>query len=105
MPHNDPDPTDPMTLHGVVVETEDDSSVREMADCFIEEYIRTGFEPSRIMEMFRKREYAGPHLAYHALGEQGIRAMLDRHAALRAYRKPPAVTRNASGGLRLRILE
>ena len=31
MPHGDPDPTDPLTLHGVVVETQDGQAIREMA--------------------------------------------------------------------------
>ena len=37
MPHNDPDPTDPMALHGVAVQTDDPSVMRQMAQCFIEE--------------------------------------------------------------------
>lgn len=38
MPYDDPDPTDPMTLHSVVVETRDNSAMTDMAECFIDEY-------------------------------------------------------------------
>ena len=41
MPYGDPDHTDPLTLHGVVVETDDPTCVQEMAACFIEEYLRS----------------------------------------------------------------
>ncbi len=105
MPHGDPDPTDPMTLHGVVVETEDDRAMREMAECFIEEYIRSGFGPERILKMFGTREYAGPHLAYRLLGAEAIGAMVDRHAALRAHRKSVPAVRSGNGDICLPVLE
>ena len=67
MPYDDPDATDPMTLHGVVVETESDAAMRDMAECFVEEYIRSGFEADRILKMFQTQGYAGPFLAYQTL--------------------------------------
>ncbi|MBI4717444.1 MAG: hypothetical protein HY763_06545 [Planctomycetes bacterium] len=76
MPFDDPDFTDPMTLHGVVVETEDDQAMRTMAECFIEEYARLGFEASRILRLFRTPGYAGPNMALHALGEPVISELI-----------------------------
>ncbi len=32
MPYADPDATDPMTLHGVVVETQSDAAMRDMSE-------------------------------------------------------------------------
>ncbi len=77
MPHNDPDPTDPMALHGVAVQTDDPSVMREMAQCFIEEYLRMGYARDRVLSMFAIPRYAGPHMALQALGEQAIAALID----------------------------
>jgi hypothetical protein len=72
MPYGDPDATDPMTLHGVIVETKNDEAMRDMAACFVEEYIRSGFDADRILKMFKTQGYAGPFLAYQTLGESAI---------------------------------
>ena len=81
MPHNDPDPTDPMTLHGVAVETDDPSAMREMAGCFIDEYMRMGHDVDRLLGMFRIPQYAGPYMAFQALGEEAIVHLIDEFAA------------------------
>ena len=106
MPYDDPDPTDPMTLHGVVIETEDDSAMRDMAECFVEEYIRSGFDADRILRMFRTEGYAGPFLAYQTLGEDAIRRIIDELLALWGGRaaKAPAVP-DTGGRTSLPVLE
>ena len=76
MPYDDPDPTDPMTLHGVAVETSDDTAMVEMAECFIDEYARLGFDANRILHMFNTRGYAGPFMATTALGRERIRDLV-----------------------------
>ena len=83
MPYNDPDATDPMTLTGVVIATEDDRAMREMADCFVEEYMRLGFDSERLVHLFKTRGYIGPFMAYSALGEPAIRALIEEHARRR----------------------
>ena len=77
MPYDDPDPTDPMTLHGVVIETADDTAMLEMAECFIDEYARLGFDANRILHMFNTRGYAGPFMATTALGKERICELVD----------------------------
>ena len=79
MPYKDPDSTDPMTLHGVMFETENDQAMRGMAECFIEEYRRAGLDRDRLIEIFANKDYAGPHLAYRTLGEQLIRDLIEDH--------------------------
>lgn len=86
MPYADPDATDPMTLHGVVVETENDEAMVEMATCFIEEYARLGFDAGRIERMFQTPGYAGPAMALHVLGEERIRELIAEDVAWRAPR-------------------
>jgi hypothetical protein len=90
MPHNDPDPTDPMALHGVAVQTDDPSVMREMAQCFIEEYLRMGYARDRVLSMFSIPRYAGPYMACQALGREAIAALIDDIASRWGgrYREP-----------------
>lgn len=76
MPYADPDPTDPMTLHGVAFETPDDSACIDMVLCFIEEYARLGFDADRILRIFRNPGYVGPYGAFCELGENAIKEMI-----------------------------
>ena len=86
MPYEDPDPTDPMTLHGVAVETDDDQAMRDMAACFVEEYARLGFDSERIMAVFKTKGYAGPHMALEAMGETAIGKLIADTMELRRPR-------------------
>lgn len=105
MPYDDPDSTDPMTLHGVVVDVDGVEAQREMAACFIEEFIRMGFGRERLLALFRTRGYAGPHLAYRVLGEETVTALVD--GILRRWGpRTPAQTpdRAPDGSVRLPVL-
>jgi len=105
MPYDDPDATDPMTLQGMVLETEDEEATREMAECFIEEYSRSGFEPGRVMSMFQSPEYVGPHLAYRTLGERVIRELIAAWAPMWAARGTVRLEKDAgTGAVRLPVL-
>jgi hypothetical protein len=80
MPYGEPDDTDPMMLNGVMLEDGEApplDAVREMAECFIDEYARLGYDANRILHMFRTKGYAGPHMATEILGEIAIRALVD----------------------------
>jgi len=79
-----------MTLEGVSVPTEDDGAMREMAECFVEEYSRMGFDPDRIFKMFKVQGYAGPSLAYQVLGEQTIRSIIRNISDLRGVGRLPS---------------
>ena len=108
MPYDDPDSTDPMTLHGVAVDVDDDSALRAMAECFVEEYARMGFSAERLLRIFHNPEYAGPHLACLTLGAAWISGLIADHLALRGARRSPAepvVAEVSAGVVRLRVLE
>jgi len=80
MPYGEPDQTDPMMLNGVVLEdvgAPTQEAVIEMAECFIDEYARLGFDANRILHMFRTKGYAGPYMATEILGEEAIRDLVD----------------------------
>lgn len=106
MPYDDPDATDPMTLHGVVVETQSDAAMREMAECFVEEYLRGGFDAEWILKMFKTQAYAGPLLAYQTLGEDGIRSIIDELIPLWGGRKKKTErSPSGDGTISLPVLE
>ena len=105
MPYDDPDATDPMTLHGVVVETENEAAMRDMAECFVEEYIRIGFDEDRILKMFQTGGYAGPFLAFQTFGEEVIRSLITEHMQrCGPFRHRHAVQRRTDGDIGLPVL-
>src|SRR5262245_47748580 len=106
MPYDDPDPTDPMTLHGVGVETDDPHAMRSMAACFIEEFLRMGFDAERVLHLFRTQGYAGPRMAYEALSEPVIQAIIDDAVRRRSPRPASALCeRNEYGDIALPVLD
>lgn len=86
MPYHEPDETDPMTLHGVELEVEGLSAVREMARCFIEEFARLGHGADGIGRLFASGEFSGPALAVRELGVEEIELMIVEHFDRRGSR-------------------
>ena len=76
MPYNDPDPTDPNVLVGVLL-PEDAEATREMAYVFAEEFARMGHDKQQILALFKNPYYGGAHGAYRALGEEATSAIID----------------------------
>jgi hypothetical protein len=68
-------------------------AVREMAECFIDEYARLGFDANRILHMFRIKGYAGPYMATRVLGEAAIRELVESVTARWGGRRNGAVVR------------
>lgn len=105
MPYDDPDATDPMTLHGVAVETDDPDAARNMADCFIEELVRLGFDAPRIREVFLDERFAGPAMATRQLGMETVEKLIDFHLRIRGPRMGRScVNRRADGAIELPVL-
>jgi hypothetical protein len=76
MPFQDPDPTDPNMLVGVVLPA-DAEATREMAYVFAEEFARMGYTREQLLSLFKNRFYGGAHGAYQALGESETIAIID----------------------------
>jgi len=76
VPYNDPDPSDPNVLVGVVLPA-DAEAMREMAYVFAEEFARMGYGKSQLLSVFQNPFYAGAHGAYRTLGEKNIQAIID----------------------------
>ncbi len=86
MPYDDPDATDPMTLTGVELQVDDPGAVREMAACFVEEYVRMGLSVEAIAALFESGEFAGPSMAIGQLGREAILGMIQEQMLIRGPR-------------------
>jgi hypothetical protein len=76
MPYGDPAPDDPDVLVGVALPDSGPEAVREMAYTFAEEFAALGFSAERLLGLFSRPFYAGPHRAYRILGEVEIRRIV-----------------------------
>ena len=76
MPYQDPDPTDPNMLVGVMLPA-DAEAMRDMAYVFAEEFARLGYTPEQLLGLFKNPFYGGAHGAYQSLGEAATLAIID----------------------------
>ncbi len=82
MPMREPDADDPMERVGVRLPVPDGQTMRDMAECFVEEFVRLGHSADELMRMFRNPFYRGIHQAYQALGEAHIRELITQYIRL-----------------------
>jgi hypothetical protein len=68
MPKDEFDPEDPMELRGIGLLTREDTSTT-MAECFIEEFMRLGYNATEILGLFRNPRYTGMNMVLHNRGE------------------------------------
>lgn len=68
MPKDEFDPDDPMELCGVGFVTEEDTT-DAMAECFIEEFMRLGYDHHQILGLFRNPHYLGVNMVLQNRGE------------------------------------
>lgn len=71
MPKNEFDFEDPFELNGMTLLTHEDTTT-EMAECFIEEFMRLGYGHKQLLAIFRNPHYVGPHLVWKKRGEPFI---------------------------------
>jgi len=77
--------------------TEEDTT-DAMAECFVEEFLRLGFSPDRILGLFRDPFYLGPNLALQHRGEPHIRQLIS--ATFARWGRPVVWPDDAQGGSR-----
>ncbi|HWP63380.1 MAG TPA: hypothetical protein VNO86_07915 [Candidatus Binatia bacterium] len=69
------EPDDPLALVGVPVPV-DEATFDEMADVFIDEFVRDGWPDDRLVAAFRSPFYAGLHVVWRLRGEAWVRARI-----------------------------
>jgi len=72
MPKNEFDFDDPMELNVVSLACEEDTT-GAMAECFIEEFLRLGYNAKQFLALFRNPHYVGMHLVVQHRGEAFVR--------------------------------
>ncbi len=72
MPKDEFDFDDPMELNGVGFVCHEDTT-DAMAECFIEEFLRLGYNHKQILALFRNPHYLGMHMVLEKRGEPFVR--------------------------------
>lgn len=72
MPKDEFDFNDPMELNGVGLASEEDTT-EAMTECFIEEFMRLGYNAKQIYALFRNPHYIGMNMVVQNRGEQFVR--------------------------------
>lgn len=75
MPKDEFDFDDPLELNGVALDTEEDTS-RDMAECFVEEFLRMGYNHKQLLALFRNPHYLGMNMVLQNKGEPFVRAVI-----------------------------
>jgi len=72
MPKDEIDPEDPMELCGVGLLTEEDTS-EPMTECFIEEFLRMGYNAKQVLALFCNPHYTGMNMVIQTRGEPFVK--------------------------------
>lgn len=72
MPKNEFDFEDPLELNGVALQTEEDTT-DAMCECFIEEFMRMGYNAKQILALFRNPHYLGMNMVLEKRGEEFVK--------------------------------
>jgi len=72
MPKDEFDFDDPLELNGVGMVSAEDTTAA-MTECFVEEFLRLGYNAKQILAMFRNPHYLGMNMAMEKRGEQFVR--------------------------------
>ena len=77
MPHDEFVDEDPMGLVGMVLPGEP-GQLEAMAECFVEEYIRLGWDERRLMTLFTNPMFMATYRIYRQKGEVYVRELIQR---------------------------
>ena len=75
MTKDDCDFEDPFELNGMAFMTHEDTT-NDMAETFIDEFMRLGYNPQQLLALFRNSHYLGPNMAFEKRGEPFIRELI-----------------------------
>lgn|SRR5512143_1560615 len=69
------EPQDPFELVGMVIPGEP-GELEAMAECFVEEYVRLGWDEKRLMTIFRSPMFLATNRIYRQKGEAYVRDLI-----------------------------
>ena len=75
MPKDEFDFEDPFELNGVSFLTEEDT-MDAMCECFIEEFMRMGYNAKQVLALFRNPHYLGMSMVLEKRGEAFVREQI-----------------------------
>ncbi len=75
MPKDEFDFDDPMELNGVGLDCGEDTTAA-MTECFVEEFMRLGYDHRQILALFRNPHHRGANLALRSRGEPFVREVI-----------------------------
>ena len=75
MPKDEFDFDDPLELNGVALYTDEDTQ-RDMAECFVEEFIMLGCNPKQLFALFRNPHYLGMNMVLVNKGEAFVKQVI-----------------------------
>ena len=75
MPHDVYGEEDPLELTGTVLPGEP-GQLEAMAECFVEEYVRMGWDEQRLLTLFRNPMFLATHRIYQQKGEGYVRDLI-----------------------------
>ena len=75
MPKDEFDFEDPLELTGVALYTDEDTS-RDMAECFVEEFLMLGYNHKQLLALFRNPHYLGMNMVLQNKGEAFVKEVI-----------------------------
>ncbi len=87
MPKDEFDSEDPMELVGMVLPGEA-GQLEKMAECFVEEYVRMGWDERRLMTLFVQPMFLATHRIYRQKGDQYVQDLIRRTCARYRIHRP-----------------
>jgi len=75
MPKDEFDFDDPLELNGVALYTDEDTS-RDMAECFVEEFLMLGYNHKQLLALFRNPHYLGMNMVLQNKGEPFVKDVI-----------------------------
>ena len=75
MPKDEFDFDDPLELNGVALYTDEDTQ-RDMAECFVEEFLILGYNHKQLLALFKNPHYIGMNMVLQNKGETFVRQVI-----------------------------